>query len=310
MDERRVRLARRGDDARDVQVRIARRRRADADRDVGLADERRAGVGVRVPRDAPQAHPLRGAEDAAGDLAAIRDEDGHHVRRLSPQRAALAEGWPVLVTVFVVGLSFGIVALQAGLAPAEIVATSVLVFAGASQFAMIQLFKDGAAWPLIVATVLLINLRHLLMAASLRPYFAHVSIARRLAAAFVLTDEAFAMAIGWFRRGRTQLSYYVTFAVALYLGWIAATIIGMLLGPTIGEPRRFGIDFSITATFLAIVVLGARRRSDAVVALAAALMAAALADPGAPIVAVAAGGAGGPPPRRGFRPPPPAGGRR
>src|SRR5260221_6411714 len=295
MDERRVRLARRGDDARDVQVRIARRRRADADRDVGLADERRAGVGVRVPRDAPQAHPLRGAEDAAGDLAAIRDEDGHHVRRLSPQRAALAEGWPVLVTVFVVGLSFGIVALQAGLAPAEIVATSVLVFAGASQFAMIQLFKDGVAWPLVVATVLLINLRHLLMAAALRPYFAGVSTARRLAAAFVLTDEAFAMAIGWFRRGRTELAYYATFAVALYVLWNTATVIGMLVGPSIGEPRRFGVDFAITGTFIAIVVLGVRRRSDAVVALAAALMAAALAYLGASIVAVVAAGPVPPP---------------
>ena len=197
----------------------------------------------------------------------------------------------MLVTVFVVGLSFGIVALQAGLAPAEILATSVFVFAGASQFAMVQLFKDGAAWPLIVATVLLINLRHLLMAASLRPYFAHVSIARRLAAAFVLTDEAFAMAIGWFRRGRTELTYYATFAVALYLGWIAATIIGMLAGPSIGEPRRFGVDFAITATFTAIVVLGVRRRSDAVVAVVAALIAAALAYLGASVVAVVTAGA-------------------
>src|SRR5260221_8604152 len=180
MDERRVRLARRGDDARDVQVRIARRRHADADRDVGLADERRAGVGVRVHRDAPQAHPLRGAEDAAGDLAAIRDEDGHHVRRLSPQRTALAEGWPVLVTVIVVGTTFGIVASRSGLSPAEIVAMSLFVFARASQFAMLQLFKDGAAWPFIAPTVLLINLRHLLMAAPLRPYFAGLSTARPL----------------------------------------------------------------------------------------------------------------------------------
>jgi 4-azaleucine resistance transporter AzlC len=210
---------------------------------------------------------------------------------LSPQRAALAEGWPVLMTVFVVGTTFGIVARQSGLSPAEIVALSLFVFAGASQFAMVQLFKDGVAWPLVVATVLLINLRHLLMAAALRPYFAGVSTARRLAAAFVLTDEAFAMAIGWFRRGRTELAYYVTFAVALYVLWNIATVTGMLLGPTIGEPRRFGIDFSITATFLAIVVLGVRRRSDAVVALAAALMAAALATLGASVVAVVAAGA-------------------
>jgi 4-azaleucine resistance transporter AzlC len=210
---------------------------------------------------------------------------------MSPQRSALAEGWPVLTTVLVVGIPFGIVARQSGLSPAEIMAMSVFVFAGASQFAMVQLFKDGVAWPVIVATVLLINLRHLLMAAALRPYFAQVSVGRRLAAAFVLTDEAFAMAIGWFRRGRTELTYYATFAVALYVLWNAATVIGMLLGPSIGEPRRFGVDFAITATFIAIVVLGVRRRSDAMVGLAAALIAAALAYLGASVVAVVTAGA-------------------
>ena len=210
---------------------------------------------------------------------------------LSPQRAALAEGWPVLVTVMLVGIPFGIVARQSGLSPAEIVAMSLLVFAGASQFAMIQLFADGVAWPLVAATVLLINLRHLLMAAALRPYFAGAAAPRRLAAAFVLTDEAFAMAVGWFRRGRTELAYYATFAAALYVLWNAATVIGLLLGPTIGEPRRVGIDFAITATFIAIVVLGIRRRSDAVVALAAALLAAGLASLGASVVAVVAAGA-------------------
>jgi 4-azaleucine resistance transporter AzlC len=210
---------------------------------------------------------------------------------LSPQRAALVEGWPVLLSVVVVGIPFGIVARQSGLSPAEIIAMSVFVFAGASQFAMVQLFRDGVAWPLVVATVFLINLRHLLMAAALRPHFARVAVPRRLAAAYVLTDEAFAMAIGWFRRGRTEVAYYATFAVALYVLWNVATVIGMLLGPSIGEPRRFGVDFAITATFIAIVVLGVRRRSDAIVALAAALLASALAYAGASVVAVVTAGA-------------------
>jgi len=191
----------------------------------------------------------------------------------------------------VVGIPFGIVARQSGLSPAEIVAMSVFVFAGASQFAMVQLFKDGVPWPVIVATVLLINLRHLLMAAALRPFFSRVSVGRRLAAAYVLTDEAFAMAIGWFRRGRTEVAYYAAFAVALYVLWNVATVIGMLAGPSIGEPRRFGIDFAITATFIAIVVLGVRRRSDALVALASAVIAALLAALGASVVAVVTAGA-------------------
>jgi predicted branched-subunit amino acid permease len=65
----------------------------------------------------------------------------------------------------------------------------------------------------------------------------------------------------------------------------------MLLGPSIGEPRRFGVDFAITATFIAIVVLGVRSRADALVALAAAVLAAALAYLGASVIAVVTAGA-------------------
>ena len=189
------------------------------------------------------------------------------------------------------GTTFGVVARQAGLEPIEIIAMSVLVFAGASQFAFVQLWSAHAPAVLIVTTVLLQNLRHLLMATALRSHLARLSLAQRLAAGFVLTDEAFAMATGYSRRGGRRVRYYATFAVALYIVWIITTIAGVLLGDAIGEPRRFGIDFAITATFLAIVVLGVRRRDEALVALVAGGIAGALALAGASTVAVIAGGA-------------------
>jgi len=209
---------------------------------------------------------------------------------LSARRAALAEGWPVLISVFVVGVPFGIVARQAGLAPVEIIAMSLFVFAGASQFAMVQLFTDGGSVPLIIATVFLVNLRHALMSASVRPLLGKLTIPRRLGAGFFLTDEAFAMATGWTRRGRREVAYYLTFAVALYVLWNLATAIGLTLGPVITDPRRYGIDLAITATFLAIVVLGVRHRADLVVAVTAALVSAALALAGASVVAVVLAG--------------------
>ena len=191
----------------------------------------------------------------------------------------------------IVGTTFGVVARQAGLEPIEIVAMSLLIFAGASQFAFVQLWTAGAPAALIVTTVLFLNSRHLLMATSLRPHLQRVSLPRRLAAAFVLTDEAFAMATGYVRRGGVSLRYYVTFAVSLYLMWNLSTIVGLVVGNAIGEPRRFGIDFAITATFLAIVVLAVRRPIDAAVAVLAAAIAGGLALAGASTVAVIGGGA-------------------
>ena len=203
----------------------------------------------------------------------------------------MGEGWPVMGTVLVVGTTFGVVARQSGLEPVEIVAMSLLVFAGASQFAMVQLFSQAAPAPIVIASVLFINLRHLLMATSLKPEFQRLPLARRLFAAFFLTDESFAMATGHFRRGGRSVAYYFTFAIALFVLWNLATVIGIVVGGAIGDPRRFGIDFAITATFIGIVVLAIRHREDIVIALVSALVAGALALAGASTIAVITAGA-------------------
>jgi branched chain amino acid efflux pump len=204
---------------------------------------------------------------------------------------ALSEGWPVLGTTLVVGTTFGVVARQSGLDPIQIAAMSLLVFAGASQFAMVKLFSESAPVAIVIASVLFINLRHLLMATSLNPQLQRLPLARRLFAAFFLTDESFAMASGHFRRGGRSVAYYFTFAIALFVLWNLATVIGIVLGGAIGDPRRFGVDFAITATFIGIVVLAIHRRSDVVIAFVAALVAGALALAGASTIAVITAGA-------------------
>jgi 4-azaleucine resistance transporter AzlC len=203
----------------------------------------------------------------------------------------MGEGWPVMGTTLVVGTTFGVVARQAGLEPLEIVAMSLLVFAGASQFAMVQLFAESAPTPIVIASVLFINLRHLLMATSLGPQLQRLPLARRLFAAFFLTDESFAMATGHFRRGGRSVAYYFTFAIALFVLWNLATVGGIVLGGAIGDPGRFGVDFAITATFIGIVVLAIRRTADIAIALVAALVAGGLALAGASTIAVITAGA-------------------
>jgi 4-azaleucine resistance transporter AzlC len=203
----------------------------------------------------------------------------------------LAEGWPVLGTVLVVGTTFGVVARQAGLEPVQIAAMSLLVFAGASQFAMVRLFSESAPAAIVIVSVLFINLRHALMAASLRSELQRLPLLGRLVAAFVLTDEAFALATGHFRRGGRSLAYYFVFAFSLYVLWNIATVVGIVLGDAIGDPRRFGIDFAITATFIGIVVLAIRQRSDVLIAIVAALVAGGLALAGASTIAVITAGA-------------------
>jgi len=134
---------------------------------------------------------------------------------VTPRRAAIAEGWPVFVTAVVVGIAFGLTARQAGLGVVEASATSVIVFAGAAQFVMVDLLRTATPTPLIVLTVLLLNARHLLMAAAIRPFVATAPPIGGLGLAYLLTDETFAMAIGWFRRGHRDLTYYTIFGAIL-----------------------------------------------------------------------------------------------
>ena len=210
---------------------------------------------------------------------------------MNPARAAIVEGWPVLLTSVVVGVTYGVVARQSGLTVFETSGSSLLVFAGAAQFAAVGLLRDGAGALEVAASVLLINLRHLLMAASLRPHFARASWLERLGLGYILTDEAFAMGIGHFRRGHRDLVYYATFGTLLWLCWNIGTLTGAVFGAGLEHPERYGVDFAITATFLAIVAVGVRHRADVVVAVAAGAVAAALRLAGATTLAVVIAGA-------------------
>jgi 4-azaleucine resistance transporter AzlC len=204
---------------------------------------------------------------------------------------AIREGWPVLITPFLVGVPFGILARETGLDPLQTSGMSVIMFAGASQFVALELFRSGAGPLVVIATTLLINLRHLLMAASLRPSFGDRPLPTRLGLAYLLTDEAFAMGSSWYRRGGRGLAYYVTFAASMWVLWNLGTIVGVLAGPAVPDPRVVGLDFAITATFIAIVVLGIRGRRDVVIALVAAGAAGLLRGMGLAVVAVVVAGA-------------------
>lgn len=206
-------------------------------------------------------------------------------------RRALTEGWPVLLTVGVVGIAFGIAAREGGLSAPEASGMSILIFAGAAQFAAVDLVARGAPVPLIIASVLLLNLRHLLMGASLRAHLGERPLGPRLLAAYLLTDESFAMGIARYRRGGHGIAYYLTFAAALWACWNVGTVLGATVVSGTLDARRFGLDFAITATFVAIVALGIRGRTDIAVALSAALVAGALRLAGASTIAVVAAGA-------------------
>lgn len=105
-------------------------------------------------------------------------------------KRGLGAAWPVALGYFPVAVAFGALGAQAGLSPLWVQLTSLLVFAGASQFALVGLLAQGVP-PLLAALLgLLLNLRHAFYGPALRPYLRGGPLE-----AFFLTDEVFAVAL-------------------------------------------------------------------------------------------------------------------
>jgi 4-azaleucine resistance transporter AzlC len=155
------------------------------------------------------------------------------------------------------GVIFGTLAAPSGLSHTGAVLMSLLVFAGSSQFIAITLLAGGTGTVLIVLTTFVVNLRHALYSANLQPHVASLPQLWRAPLAFLLTDETFAVVQHRYAEG--DLSpfkhwYYLGSCLAMYANWQLWTVTGIFLGQTVAGISRFGLEFAMVATFVAIVV--------------------------------------------------------
>jgi predicted branched-subunit amino acid permease len=174
-------------------------------------------------------------------------------------RARFAEGvragLPFVIVVAPFGLLFGTVGADAGLGFTEIMGFSVLVIAGASQFAALQLLVDQAPLAIAVLTGLAVNLRMAMYSASLMPHFVGVSLGLRALAAYVMVDQVYALSIQRFVQGDVdraeRVAFYFGCATPVIPIWYLGTVCGALLGGRI--PPVFALDFAVPVTFIAMV---------------------------------------------------------
>lgn len=189
-------------------------------------------------------------------------------------RAGFLAELPLLLGVVPFGLIYGVLGLAAGLPVWAVVAMCSVLFAGSSQIVFAQLW--GAQTPAMVigATVGVVNLRHALYSASVAPYLRDLSLRWKLLLSYLLTDEAYAAAIGRLMDGPvTPHRHWFLFGAGLTLwaGWQLSAIAGVAVGAAI--PSAWSLDFSIALTFIALVVPSLRKRSEVIAALTAAAVA-------------------------------------
>jgi 4-azaleucine resistance transporter AzlC len=181
---------------------------------------------------------------------------------------------PILLGVIPFGIACGIMGLTAGLTSLETIMMSFLVFAGSSQFIAITMLGAGiTSWSVIVLTTLLVNLRHMLMGASLAQYMVQQPLSRQMLLSFLLTDEAYAMTISRVYQGGYSEAYHLGVSIILYVTWGFATIAGVFVGSYIPDPLAWGLDFAMPAAFLVLLFPRITDRISVVVCIVAGLIA-------------------------------------
>jgi predicted branched-subunit amino acid permease len=174
---------------------------------------------------------------------------------LTDARAGAAAIAPMLLGVVPFGLVAGAAPVAEGFDGWAAVGLSTLVFAGASQLAIVDVLSHSDSAAVAILAALTINLRMVLYSASLAPYLGHESTGRRLGAAYLLNDQVYALSVPrWAADDRAEgrLAFYMGAAVLLWVGWVAATIGGVVLGAAV--PESVPLDFAVPLVFLVLLV--------------------------------------------------------
>jgi 4-azaleucine resistance transporter AzlC len=180
--------------------------------------------------------------------------DRHEQRR--EFRAGVVDSAPMLFGAAPFAVIFGTLATTGGLSAAATLAMSMLVFAGSSQFIAITLLAGGAGLLVVAFTTFVVNVRHALYSATLRDHVAHLRARWRIALAFGLTDETFAVVQRHYAAPGPATHrhwYYLGSCVAMYVNWVAWTGVGLWIGRSIDGLDKLGLEFAMAATFTGIV---------------------------------------------------------
>jgi len=165
-------------------------------------------------------------------------------------------GWaaPIVLGYVPIGMAYGLLARQSGLGVWETLGLSILVYAGASQFIAVSMLSGGIDAAIIIGTVFVVNLRHVLMSASLSPMLASWDKLSRVSLGRMLTDESYVLHAVHFSGGEMDPAAAITLNVTAYLSWVLAGFAGYNLGNIIENPRAWGLDFALSAMFIGLLI--------------------------------------------------------
>jgi len=158
---------------------------------------------------------------------------------------------PLIFGFFPVAMAFGLISKTADVSFVDTCLFSLLVFAGASQFMAIDMLKTGMATGNIILATFLLNLRHLMMSASLSLRLKEIKKPWLVFIAFGITDETFSL-ISLSNR-KPSVSYLLSLHGVAYLSWASGTITGYLAGTVLPLTVQNSLGIGLYSMFMALL---------------------------------------------------------
>jgi 4-azaleucine resistance transporter AzlC len=164
---------------------------------------------------------------------------------------------PLLPGAIAFGAVFGTVAAQKGLTLLETLLINSFVFAGASQFVAMEIYSSPMTWGMVLAmtgVVAAVNMRMLLIGASLRPWLGQVSGFKTYPALYFLTDINWLLSLREYDKGERDWGIYLGSGLCLWCVWALAALPGYFFGSLVSDPKVWGLDVVMPAFFIALLV--------------------------------------------------------
>ena len=116
---------------------------------------------------------------------------------------------PLMIPVVPFGLIFGVLAIDIGFSPLATMGMSLIVFGGASQIILLQLFSGGASSLVIISSVGAVNSRHLLYGAVVSEHVSDLKLIWKIIISYFLIDQAFAVSNEYFKKNKEKINIFI-----------------------------------------------------------------------------------------------------
>ena len=180
---------------------------------------------------------------------------------------------PLMIPVIPFGLIFGILAIDIGFSPMATMGMSLIIFGGASQIVLLQLFSGGASSLVIISSVGAVNSRHLLYGAVVSEHVSDLKLIWKIIISYFLIDQAFARSNEYLKKSDEKNKYFhlIGGGATCWIIWQSTTLLGIILGAAI--PEKLGLSFAVPLTFIAILVNDFRKILNVIVIIVSGLVA-------------------------------------